>query len=207
MAGIARQDGKAVARAVVGKLVADVVKFFNVGKTMSAQQIATTTDLILEEFPHLKPVDIHLCFSMAKKGKFGPVYDRVDGQVIIGWLSEYDWMRQDEATRLNDNQAKMFKREEHDKSSYGPEYVKFLKEVVAKHKNPAGDTVALFESNGAYKTHQENQIDVMQRWMRQFDNLYGKYGIGGAIRMIEIGGKMMDMNKFLETKLKNREND
>ena len=60
---------------------------------MNDVQMAQTADLILDEFYYLNIEDFKLCFNMAKSGKFGKVYDRIDGQVIMDWLSTYLNMR------------------------------------------------------------------------------------------------------------------
>lgn len=72
------------------KILNDLLDFFSVGKTMGAVQVAQTADLIIEEYYFLKPDDFKLCFSRAKKGIYGKVYDRIDGQVIFDWLNTYE---------------------------------------------------------------------------------------------------------------------
>lgn len=78
------------ARAVIVLIINDVVQFFNVGKTMNDNQVAQTADLILDNFGYLKIEDFKYCFSLAKMGHFGQVYDRLDGQIILSWLSKYE---------------------------------------------------------------------------------------------------------------------
>ena len=69
--------------------VIDVVDFFNVGKTMGSEQITQTVEFILSDFWMLKIDDIKLCFDNAKRGKYGKVYDRMDGAVILEWLGTH----------------------------------------------------------------------------------------------------------------------
>ncbi|WP_410962762.1 hypothetical protein, partial [Salmonella sp. SAL4446] len=69
--------------------VVDLVKFFNVGKTMGAEQVAQTVNFILSDFWMLKIDDVKLCFDNAKRGKYGKVYDRMDGAVILEWLQTH----------------------------------------------------------------------------------------------------------------------
>lgn len=88
-----KHSGETKARALVVLLLSDLVKFFNVGKAMNDIQMAQTADLILDEFHYFNLDDFKLCFNMAKSGKFGKVYDRIDGQVILEWLSEYETQR------------------------------------------------------------------------------------------------------------------
>jgi hypothetical protein len=69
--------------------IADLVQFFNVGKTMNEQQVGITVDLVLKRFFFLKPEDFKICFENAKSGNYGRLFDRLDGSIIIEWLSDY----------------------------------------------------------------------------------------------------------------------
>jgi hypothetical protein len=81
--------GEMGVKALLSYAISDLVDFFNLGKTMTVEQIAQTVELIIEEFGILKIDDFKLCFSRAKKGYYGQVYDRLDGQIILLWLNTY----------------------------------------------------------------------------------------------------------------------
>lgn len=68
---------------------------------MSATQVATTVDLIIEEYPYMKTDDFKLCFKNAMKMKYGENYNRIDGSIIMGWLREYN----KERCAVADNQS------------------------------------------------------------------------------------------------------
>ncbi len=68
---------------------------------MSATQVATTVDLIIEEYPYMKTDDFKLCFKNAMKMKYGENYNRIDGSIIMGWLREYN----KERCAIADNQS------------------------------------------------------------------------------------------------------
>lgn len=87
----------------------DVIDFFNVGKTMGAVQVAGAADLIIDEFYFLKPDDFKLCFNRAKKGYYGKVYDRIDGQVIFEWLNQYTNDRMTTASDTSIQEAERYK--------------------------------------------------------------------------------------------------
>jgi hypothetical protein len=89
IASIRKEAGLAQLQALLTIIVIDLVEFFNVGKTMNEKQVVQTVKLIIDEFYYLKPDDFKLCFDNAKKGKYGKVYDRIDGAVIFEWLSSY----------------------------------------------------------------------------------------------------------------------
>lgn len=93
IAVVNREFGETHLRAFMVNVLNDLINFFNVGKSMSAVQVAQTADLVIEEFYYLKPDDLKLCFTRAKKGVYGRLYDRIDGQVILEWLRQYDQER------------------------------------------------------------------------------------------------------------------
>lgn len=85
------------------------VSFFSTNGTMNDSQIAMTISLIREEYPHYKPDDLKLFFKMAMKGMFEKVYGRVDGEVIMRWLQEYDKIRDKAAQDNSINDSIKFK--------------------------------------------------------------------------------------------------
>ena len=64
---------------------------------MSDVQVAMTVDLILEEYPYMQTDDLKLCFKNAMKLKYGQIYNRIDGQIIMSWLKAYDVERAEKA--------------------------------------------------------------------------------------------------------------
>ena len=58
---------------------------------MNDVQVALTADLIIDRFYYLKLEEIKLCFRNAMAS--GKIYDRLDGNIILGWLNEYDAQR------------------------------------------------------------------------------------------------------------------
>lgn len=65
-------------------------QYFNIGKNMNVIQVNMTAELILEQYWYLKLEEILLVFKNAMKLKYGKLFDRIDGGVIMGWISEYD---------------------------------------------------------------------------------------------------------------------
>lgn len=76
---------------------------------MGAVQVAGAADLIIDEFYFLKPDDFKLCFNRAKKGYYGKVYDRIDGQVIFEWLNQYTNDRMTTASDTSIQEAERYK--------------------------------------------------------------------------------------------------
>jgi len=107
IAKIKKSFGENKLRAFLAKIIIDVVTFFNVGKTMNDIQAAQTADLIIDEYYFFKPDDFKLCFTRAKKGLYGKVYDRIDGQIIFDWLNSYCKDRLNEAENMSINEANL----------------------------------------------------------------------------------------------------
>ena len=63
--------------------------------------------LVIEEYPYMKTDDFKLCFKNAMKMKYGNIYNRIDGQVIMSWLREYN----KERCAVADNQSWNFHKE------------------------------------------------------------------------------------------------
>lgn len=104
LARIKNEASETDARALLYIAICEVCDFFNVGKNMNDTQIAVTVDLILESFWHLRLEEIKFCFRRAMKRE--KLFDRLDGNIIIGWLRDYDAERTEEAMRISDQEAR-----------------------------------------------------------------------------------------------------
>lgn len=93
LATIKHELGEQALIALLTLMIADAVEFFNVGKSMTGEQIVQTSKLIFKDYFYLKPDDFKLCFDNAKRGKYGTMYDRMDGAVVFSWLEKYSESR------------------------------------------------------------------------------------------------------------------
>ncbi len=91
------------ARALLYIAVCEVCDFLNVGKNMSDTQIACTVDLILDTYGYMKVEEIKYCFRRAMAAC--KLYDRLDGNIILGWVADYDAERTEQAMRLSERDA------------------------------------------------------------------------------------------------------
>lgn len=132
--------GYSAARAACVLMIADVTEFFNTGETMSDIQIAMTVDLIIEEYPYFKMDDLRLCFKNAMKQKYGRIYNRIDGAIIMGWLQQYNKDRCMVADNVSYNEHKAFLAEEN-KPTEGMFYEEYRNEL--QRRASLGDEDAL----------------------------------------------------------------
>lgn len=84
-----KEYGEQSLQAILVIILTDLIKFFSIGKTMGQDQLVQTIRLIVEDFYYFNVEDFKLCFNNAKRGKYGKVYDRIDGNVIYEWLQKY----------------------------------------------------------------------------------------------------------------------
>lgn len=105
LSGIRKELGPEIGHASIVALLnimlVDVITFFNVGKSMGVDQVKATVPLLIEEYWMLKPDDFKLCFNNAKKGIYGKIFDRLDGQIIMEWLEKYRMDRTEYADERN----------------------------------------------------------------------------------------------------------
>lgn len=90
-------------RALLSIAVCEVCDFFNVGKNMNDIQVALTVDLIIERFWYFKLEEIKHCLRKAMMRE--KLFDRLDGNIIMGWLESYDAERTEEAMRQSEQEA------------------------------------------------------------------------------------------------------
>lgn len=72
------------------QMISNVNDFFNVSRPMNAVQIMETAKLIAKVYYYLKFEEIKFVFENAKTGKWGKIYERLDGSVIMDWFQFYD---------------------------------------------------------------------------------------------------------------------
>lgn len=131
LAKIKNEASETDARALLYIAICEVCDFFNVGKNMNDTQIALTVDLILDSFWYLKITEIKYCFRRAMMRE--KLFDRIDGNIIIGWLRDYDSERTEEAMRLSDQRESQELNEPKERPgaiSY-EQYIALLREKAA----------------------------------------------------------------------------
>ena len=179
-------NGEAISQAMISKLLIDFITFLNIGKTMSEVQIVETVKLIIEDYSALKPDDFVLFFSRAKRGYYGKIYDRMDGQIIFEWLEQFMFERDQEIERLRKNEQ--VRREKEllfvNESVGMPEYFKPLleKKVIEDSKKPL------------IQTDEQKQING---WIKEFDELWELQGSESGKRFVTIESKKMDVGEWL----------
>lgn len=136
---IRKEKGEQYLQAIMVKLMNSFLSFYSVNGQMDAFQVADTINLIIETYPHYCLEDFKLFFKMAKKGLFGDVFGRMDGSVIMNWLSKYNIHRVLEAQEASIREQDRFKELSRIKGD-GVTYEEYLK---IKERADRGDKDAI----------------------------------------------------------------
>lgn len=137
---IRQECGEMKLQALMVKWMNGFLRFYSVNGAMDALQVADTINLIVETYPHYKQEDFKLFFSMAKKGMFGQIYGRMDGEVIMNWLAKYDIHRDTVAQDESIKEADRFKERVQPENTGGVYYVEYLE---IKRRAESGDEEAI----------------------------------------------------------------
>lgn len=69
--------------------IIDIQRFLNISAKMDSGQINETARMILDDFWALNSADVNLVMSRAKRGFYGQLFGRIDGQIIYQWFAQY----------------------------------------------------------------------------------------------------------------------
>lgn len=104
MADIGGEDGYWAAVSILNYALTELTGFFNVGKNMSVQQITKTAEVLIARYPHFSFADFKVCFTNAMMT--AKLFDRLDGNIICGWLDDYGKERDAALLRYYEQQDK-----------------------------------------------------------------------------------------------------
>ena len=114
---IAKEQGNDKAIDQISILIIEVLEWFNVKNTMSDTQILEVSFMIYNEFKRFNLYDIGLCFKRGKTGKYGKVYDRIDGGILFEWLTRYDIDRTGNIITIREQENALHKQAFRERSS------------------------------------------------------------------------------------------
>jgi hypothetical protein len=103
-----KELGETVLNAFLALSVTELVESFNIGKTMNAMQVAFTVEAIKTDYYFLKIEELKFCFTEAKKGRYGIMYDRIDCAVICEWIGKYLETRMELSYKHNIEEQKKY---------------------------------------------------------------------------------------------------
>ena len=110
LATLKKYQSEMITALILCKIIKDTSNFYNVGGAINDYQIQQTAVLIIDTFYYLTIKDFVLCFNMAKAGKFGKLFDRLDGAIFLSWLEQYNELRLQAAQEKAQNEAQEKKK-------------------------------------------------------------------------------------------------
>lgn len=103
---------------------------------MGQDQLVQTIRLIVEDFYYFNIEDFKLCFNNAKRGRYGKVYDRIDGNIIYEWLQKYSEERTSVAYPEGNYHPEIANKNERFAGKHDEDFEKFrISYIIKKCKN------------------------------------------------------------------------
>jgi len=203
-------------KALLAFLITDLADSFNIGKNMTGAQVIDCATLILSGYSDLKIDDAALCFTKAKQGRYGKVYDRLDSAIVIGFLDmfladkheqvEYFWKYQQMELKKIDTPLLAAPKKSEDPAAENAaalDHIRKLRKTVVsiQIKNNQAKKVAL----GDIKPKENLIQQIHNKWMKDFQQLWemevwGMDRIPTGVRFITRYGRKMDVGEYLQRK-------
>ena len=89
VASVRKYHDEQLALDAVVEIIAEAASLVNLGRNLKPNQIDFLAEEILREYYYLTLGDIRLMMKQGVTGKYGELYDRLDVQVVMGWLENY----------------------------------------------------------------------------------------------------------------------
>lgn len=193
-------NGDVMVKALIVHAITDLNNFLNFQNIMTVPQITETALMILSDYNALKIEDIMVCFNNGKKGHYGQLYGRIDGQIIMLWLQQYSTDRTNEYLRIKDFNEKQSLNKKIEASEVNIEGQKRVAEVMREALKSV--EVPKVEKPVREKTESEKLI---QRFINQFQKIAIKRGLDSDTKYIFMYKKPITCEEYLHIKVKQKE--
>lgn len=197
LVSIKKNEGETFVIAFLIKMINHAIGNFNVTNSMSGTQVTEVAKSILKMYWGYKISDFKLCFDRARNGFYGTNFNRIDQEIVMGWIHSYSIERDEEVALLRQTES-------NDKKADAKTFSSQLVEVVLPILKNVVEKMSVNEKRQESKQLRERtEADKLaNKWMSQFDKYhYKKTIVKGGIRFIKRYGKVMDLTEFLDYKL------
>ena len=178
LAYIKKHEGIAPVQKILKTAIDQLQTYFSLDRVMTPYQIEMTVEIIDENFYYFSPDDFRKCFRGAMSGKYGKIYNRLDGAVIMEWLRAYDIERTElivkEQMQKNKDEAKEIMSAE----SFDKAMKNLIDEISSKHKRKD------------YEPYESKLSPFEKQVITEFDSLRG------SNRFAVYQGKEMDFDTY-----------
>jgi len=73
----------------IAEMLMKLNEFTNVSRKMNESQIVETVNILLDEYPRLSLQEYQVFFNRIRSGKFGQLYESLDGIKIMAFMKEF----------------------------------------------------------------------------------------------------------------------
>lgn len=178
LAYIKKHEGIESVKRLLTNAIDQLQTYFSLERIMTPYQIEMSVEIIEENFYYFSPEDFRKCFRGAMSGKYGKIYNRLDGAVIMEWLRAYDIERTEIIVQEQMQKQKDEAKEIMSTESFNTAMQKIMDDLSAKYSRKEPEA---WESK---LTPFEKQV------ISEFDKLRG------LNRFAVYNGKEMDFDTF-----------
>lgn len=193
LAYIKKHEGVESVRRILTNSIDQLQTYFSLERIMTPYQVEMTTELIEETFYYFSPDDFRKCFRGAMSGKYGKIYNRLDGAVIMEWLRAYDIERTEIIVREQMERNKQEAKEIMSTESFNGAMKKLIDELATKTKRKEPES---YESKlSPFEKQVIAEYDKL-RGMNRFAVYEGKEMDFDTYRMIRYGEEMKNQGEI-----------
>jgi len=193
LAYIKKHEGVESVRRILTNSIDQLQTYFSLERIMTPYQVEMTTELIEETFYYFSPDDFRKCFRGAMSGKYGKIYNRLDGAVIMEWLRAYDIERTEIIVREQMERNKQEAKEIMSTESFNGAMKKLIDELATKTKRKDPES---YESKlSPFEKQVIAEYDKL-RGMNRFAVYEGKEMDFDTYRMIRYGEEMSNQGEI-----------
>lgn len=197
LVSIKKNEGETFVIAFLIKMINHAISSFNVTNSMNGIQVTQVARSILKMYWGYKISDFKLCFDRAKNGFYGTNFNRIDQEIVMGWIHSYSIERDEEIALIRQTES-------NDKKADAKSFSNEVTEVILPILKNSVERISINEKKQDSKSlSARTETDKLaNKWMSQFDKYHDKKQIvKGGIRFIRRYGKLMDLTEFLDYKL------
>lgn len=193
LAYIKKHEGIAPVQKILKTAIDQLQTYFSLDRVMTPYQIEMTVEIIDENFYYFSPEDFRKCFRGAMSGKYGKIYNRLDGAVIMEWLRAYDIERTElivkEQMQKNKEEAKEIMSDD----SFNSAMKKIMDELDSKNKRK--DPEAYESKLSPFEKQVITEFDKL-RGQSRFATYQGKEMDFDTFRMIRYGEEIKNQGEL-----------
>jgi len=190
---LARTEGTKTVEAFIASQIENFLRFVNPKIGMTDEQVIETAELLLSNWPYLRPTELRIFFGNCKMGKYGKIYDRVDGQMLFEWLKLFEIEKDEVISSIRVKENSEFKK---DKSSlfcgWQDDKTKSIANAIGIKVEPA-------------KAEPIELNEPTKRFSDEFDKLISdqyEQGVPIKIKLVQYKDKIYDYQQYIECRIK-----